>query len=293
MQVQRTHLEREFVQVRNSSARHPRLSLEAVGLLTRLLSLPDGSGATVEKITATVPNGKRSVSKAMNELIAEGYVSRAKVQDPETGRWVTITTVTDTPTTHMPTVGVPGSRSVGRSPSEKDPKGKTPPTPAQPEEAAEAAEQGSSKEEGCPPDENDNHSRAVTLLGRLAASDSRLRLSMAEISKAAPMASQWLAEGFSEAEVSQEIAKSLPAVVKSAYALVSYRLTERKPDAPKRAQKPASQVPRETCPQCDHVHPAGAPGGLCWDCRTTSDSLVRSAVSGAAAARAAMRGVSL
>ncbi|MEU2553639.1 helix-turn-helix domain-containing protein [Streptomyces sp. NPDC013313] len=86
-----------YVQVPNVIARHGNLSLEAVGLLVRLLSLPDGSGATVERIAQLVPNGRRSVQKAMAELIEAGYVHRAKLQDPETGRWVTITTVTDTP----------------------------------------------------------------------------------------------------------------------------------------------------------------------------------------------------
>ncbi|GAA4942296.1 hypothetical protein GCM10023238_05190 [Streptomyces heliomycini] len=70
------------MQVHNAIARHGSLSLEAVGLLVRLLSLPDGSGATVERITAQVSNGRRSVSKAMNELIEAGYVKRAKVPGP-------------------------------------------------------------------------------------------------------------------------------------------------------------------------------------------------------------------
>src|SRR4051794_29909942 len=97
MRVHRTRHSASYVQVPNVIARHGNLSLEAVGLLVRLLSLPDGSGATVESIAQLVPNGRRSVSKAMSELIEAGYVKRAKVQDPETGRWVTITTVTDTP----------------------------------------------------------------------------------------------------------------------------------------------------------------------------------------------------
>ncbi|MEV6112011.1 helix-turn-helix domain-containing protein [Streptomyces sp. NPDC052109] len=147
---------REYVQVGNVIARHGNLSLEAVGLLVRLLSLPDGSGATVERIAQLVPNGRRSVQKAMAELIEAGYVHTAKLQDPETGRWVTITTVTDTPegqvkpTDRFPTVGAPKARTSAAIPNgiKTESKNTTPPQELAEEEAQEPSGDSEKGREG-------------------------------------------------------------------------------------------------------------------------------------------------
>jgi hypothetical protein len=87
----------------------------------------------------------------MNEPIEAGYVKRAKVQDPETGRWVTITTVTDTPESatspadRFPTVGAATGQAVGGSPvgSKTEEEKDTTPTPVRTvEEAAPLAPEG-------------------------------------------------------------------------------------------------------------------------------------------------------
>jgi hypothetical protein len=265
------------VQIPNGIARHDSLSLEAVGLLTRLLSLPDANGATVERVTAKVPNGRRSVSNAMNELISHGYVKRAKVQDPETGRWVTLTTVTDNPTDHMATVGEPTGQAVGgypkgvKNPKEND----LPPELVEELEGREAeSKQGG---EGSSLPNNDRPSaiadamtgRAVACLGRLGRVEPQLKLSMRESMRLAPLAAQWLSEGFHEMEIIKTLTRALPDSIESAVALVSYRL---KNHEPKRSETPppaptAAPVKREQCPDCHRPYRAGHPGGICADCR--------------------------
>ncbi|MEU5957525.1 helix-turn-helix domain-containing protein [Streptomyces sp. NPDC047525] len=275
MQVHRNRHTHAYVQIPNRIARHTSLSLEARGLLTYLLSLPDANGATVERITSSVPNGRRSVGNAMNELIAHGYVKRARVQDPESGRWVTLTTVTDSPTDHMLTVGEPTPQAVGCSPKgEKNPKGNDLPTlPEQPAAGAESLSGG--EETISPQNQQEAPATADAVIGRAAAClssvgrvEPMLRLSVRDSLRLAPLAAQWLSDGFEEMEVIKALTRSLPASVESAAAFISYRLKnqpekiEPLPLAPK-----APPVRREHCPECEVIFPLGHLGGICRNCR--------------------------
>lgn len=274
MQVQRTRHTHAYVQIPNGIARNTSLSLEARGLLTYLLSLPDANGATVERITSSVPNGRRSVSVAMNELIIHGYVKRARVQDPETGRWVTLTTVTDSPTDHMPTVGEPTLPAVGGSPKgEKDPKGNDLPTLPE-QQAADTKSAGRGEGEKSP--QNQGASAAAdAVLGRAAAClssvgriEPMLRLSVRDSLRLAPLVAQWLTDGFQEVEVVKAITRSLPASVESAAAFISYRLKNQPEKArPLPLEPKAAPVQREQCPECEVIFPLGHPGGICRNCR--------------------------
>lgn len=264
MRVQRTKHLRAFVQISNDIARHSRLSLEAVGLLVRLLSLPETNGATVDKITAKVPNGRRSVSKAMNELIAEGFVSRAKLQDPETGLWVTITTVTDAPTDHMPTVGVPAPRSVDAYPKGKDAKRKTSPLAPESEQRPEGRADSEEGEES--PQGTTVQTTAAAALGRLGSVEPRLRLSVSEVMRLAPLAAQWLSEGFSEPKMIKALTRALPVSIDSAAALVSYRLKNHRPEDETPAPVVQAVDHRARCQGCEAVFPAGREAELCRLC---------------------------
>lgn len=272
MRVQRTRHTGKYVQVPNGIAQNHSLSLEARGLLTYLLSLPDANRATVERITALVPNGRRSVSNAMNELETAGHLKRARVQDPETGRWVTLTSVSDSPTDHMPTVGVPTGRVVGAHPKEKDLGSND--LPSQPEETEQRPEgrAGSGEGEKFSSQETDPLTeRAVTLLERLAIHNHRLMLSAREARRLAPMAVQWLAEGIQEKQITQVLTAALPSAgVASAAALVTYRLRNHRPEpqqAPEPSQAPSRAVERQRCPECEVIFPLGHPGGICRSCR--------------------------
>ncbi|MER6102442.1 helix-turn-helix domain-containing protein [Streptomyces sp. NPDC001832] len=266
MQVQRTRHERAFVQIPNQIARHSSLSLEARGLLTYLLSLPSDNGATVEGITSRVPNGRRSVSNAMNELIAAGYVRRSRIQDPETGRWVTITTVSDSPTDHMPTVGAPTGQAVGGYPKGKDPQEKTSsPEPAQ-QQQPEGCEAGSNEEGEESPQETNPHATAVSALGRLGSVEPRLKLSLSEVTRLAPKAAQWLSDGISEPQMIKALSRALPVSITSAAALVTYRLKNNRPDEEIAPAPMPEPVNASCCQQCEAPFPAGVEMDLCRRC---------------------------
>lgn len=272
MRVQRTRHTRAYVQIPNEIARHQTLSLEARGLLTYLLSLPDANGATVERITERTPNGRRSVSVAMNELVAAGYVKRARMQDPETGRWVTLTSVTDSPTNHMPTVGAPTGPAVGASPTEKDAGCNDLPTPAR-EELRPVGRDGS-EEEGEKSHQEKSETplskRATKALLNLATYSHRLILSPREARRLAPQAGAWLASGLSEAEMLTNLSSALPSEITSAAALVAYRLKNHQPEpcaAPSPSQAPSQASARQSCPECEVIFPLGHPGGICRSCR--------------------------
>ncbi|MFI0553466.1 hypothetical protein [Streptomyces scabiei] len=284
MQVKRTKHQSGYVQIPNTIARHGSLSLEAVGLLTRLLSLPDGTGATVERVTAQVSNGRRSVSRAMNELIEAGYVRRAKLQDPETGRWVTITTVTDTPdaatspTDRLPTVGVATGRAVGGSPigRKTEEKKDTTPTPVQAaEEAAPQAPEGAEKG-------GEGETAFLSKIGREMAREARrilerlslhksLPLSDQEIARLAPKVVPWLREAYTNDEILQCLSTALPEQIDSVPGLIVHRLKNFTPvrTAPQPTSKP--RVERVYCEGCEAPFPLGHAGGVCRTCQAEMD----------------------
>ncbi|MDQ0993049.1 helix-turn-helix domain-containing protein [Streptomyces sp. V3I7] len=281
MQVQRTKHSSAYVQIPNVIARHGRLSLEAVGLLVRLLSLPDGTGATVEKICAQVPNGRRSVSKAMNELVEVGYVKRAKLQDPETGRWVTVTTVSDTPesetspTNHMATVGETTGRAVGGSPKGEKTESKkdTTPTPVQAQEAAplapETPEQGGNGETAFLHKIGREMAReGRRILERLSLHKS-LPLSDQEIGRLAPRVVPWLREDYRSEDILQCLTQNLPEHVSSVPGLITHRLKNFTPErtAQAAAQAPSRPVERAQCEVCEAPFRLGHQGGVCRSCQ--------------------------
>ncbi len=289
MRVQRTKHTRAYVQVTNDIARHHSLSLEAVGLLVRLLSLPDGSGATVEKISEQVSNGRRSVSKAMNELIKAGYVKRAKVQDPETGKWVTITTVTDmpdpavSPTDRFPTVGLPTGQAVGGSTqgSKTDEKKDITPTHpevvAQPEEApvqapASTEKGGEGKSTFLSKIEREMTREARRILERLSLHKA-LPLSDSEIGRLTPRLLPWLREDHRSEDILRCLTSNLPQEIGSVPGLISHRL---KTFTPERSAPPApltapQPLKRAACDVCTTIFPLGHKGGVCRNCQAEMD----------------------
>ncbi|WP_157876552.1 helix-turn-helix domain-containing protein [Streptomyces graminilatus] len=276
MQVKRTNRSSGYVQIPNTIARHGILSLEAVGLLTRLLSLPDGAGATVDRIAAQVSNGRRSVSKAMNELIEAGYVKRAKVQDPETGRWVTITTVTDTPeapTDRFPAAGVASGRAVGASPIGRKTKSKkdiTPPpsdaqdlaplTPQSPEKGGEGEAAFLHKID------REMAREGRRILERLSLHKS-LPLTDQEIARLAPKVVPWLREDYRSDEILKCLTAALPGPIDSVAGLISHRLKHFTPERSVRHQQTSKPVERVACEVCAVIFPLGHHGGVCRNCK--------------------------
>lgn len=65
----------------NAHLRDTRLSLKAVGLLSKLLSLPDDWDYSVEGLTRICKEGKDAITAALKELEACGYLVRKQTHD--------------------------------------------------------------------------------------------------------------------------------------------------------------------------------------------------------------------
>ncbi|MFF4378825.1 helix-turn-helix domain-containing protein [Kitasatospora sp. NPDC001547] len=111
------------------------LSWAARGLLSYLLSLPDGAREDVRTLAAKSVEGRATVSRALRELEAAGHYVRRTLRDPLTGQVRTVVSVHEVPVTNgkaahaMPPLpappaaggpgpGVPGGGKVG-SPSKE------------------------------------------------------------------------------------------------------------------------------------------------------------------------------
>ncbi|MFD8786228.1 helix-turn-helix domain-containing protein [Kitasatospora sp. NPDC059599] len=114
------------------------LSWAARGLLSYLLSLPDGAREDIRTLAAKSVEGRATVSRALRELETAGHYIRRTLRDPVTGQVRTVVSVHEVPVTTgkavhavpplpvSPAAGAPGPGAVGAgkagSPS-KEPKG--------------------------------------------------------------------------------------------------------------------------------------------------------------------------
>ncbi|GAA2134351.1 hypothetical protein GCM10009760_11580 [Kitasatospora kazusensis] len=83
----------------NDIVRHPRLGATAKTLLQWALSLPSDTDETLLSIGAQLPEGRAAVSRARQQLIAEGYVHVRREQAPGTGKWASRVLVSRLPVT--------------------------------------------------------------------------------------------------------------------------------------------------------------------------------------------------
>ncbi|MEU6481694.1 hypothetical protein ABZ858_33415 [Streptomyces sp. NPDC047017] len=87
---------RAFTQFAHDLIRHPRLSSDAVRLLTWQLSLPQGARESLSRSAERARIGATAFSRAKAQLKAEGYVHERRVQGPG-GLWVTRQLVSNVP----------------------------------------------------------------------------------------------------------------------------------------------------------------------------------------------------
>jgi len=87
---------RLFVQVENSIARAPHLSLKATGLLVHLLSLPNGAPMGSRELAEVRPDGRHSILAAFKELRTHGHVHQTTVRRAD-GTYRTVTHVYECP----------------------------------------------------------------------------------------------------------------------------------------------------------------------------------------------------
>lgn len=104
-----------FTIVDNDVIRDERISWRARGILIGILSRPDNWRTDSTQLASEGREGREAVRAALRELEACGYLVRTK-ECGENGRWVTITTVYDTPqgiTAGHTEDGFPGAGSPG------------------------------------------------------------------------------------------------------------------------------------------------------------------------------------
>ena len=85
-----------FTLVDNAAIRDPRLSLKATGLLALLLTYPDDTRFSRDKIRTLKQDGVRGIRSALVELGRAGYLVHEYERDSK-GRWKTATYVYETP----------------------------------------------------------------------------------------------------------------------------------------------------------------------------------------------------
>ncbi|WP_418952631.1 helix-turn-helix domain-containing protein [Streptomyces pyridomyceticus] len=100
------------------------LSWAARGLLSYLLSLPDGAREDVRTLAAKSVEGRATVSRALRELEAAGHYVRRTLRDPVNGQVRTVVSVHEVPVAgkavhtvppvpQAPAAGAPGAGAVG------------------------------------------------------------------------------------------------------------------------------------------------------------------------------------
>ncbi|MFF0822441.1 hypothetical protein ACFYUR_18930 [Micromonospora haikouensis] len=92
--------DRGFLILANETAREPRMSYRASGILHDILSRPDNWTATAEHLAAARPDGEgvKAIRTALKELEKVGYLKRQRVRG-EDGRFSWVQTVYDVPVT--------------------------------------------------------------------------------------------------------------------------------------------------------------------------------------------------
>lgn len=120
MPVIRVIKNENYTQMSNFHLRDKRLSLRAVGLLSKMLSLPPDWDYTVAGLSAICKEGKDAIRAALNELEAAGYMTRYQTHSasgtfsrneycireeppPLSGNPSTVSPSTDFPLTENPT----------------------------------------------------------------------------------------------------------------------------------------------------------------------------------------------
>ena len=250
MQIHRTTPTRAFSVFSNALLRDRSLSWCAVGVLTYLLSLPNGARATIRTLAEQRKEGRARIAAALHELEESRYLRRVVRKDEESGQFSTVYEVFDTPYEDEPPAGESEevqnlasgeseSAASGALPSGENTRVEEPPSPPSADApSAGAGADAPSGEPEAPPGERT--ALAARLLGSLGRTEPRLALGAAEALRLAPLVEEWWAAGASSAQVRAALTQGLPSRLYSARAIVEDRLRRKCPAAP--AAVPAAAV---------------------------------------------------
>ncbi|MFF0037565.1 hypothetical protein ACFYRG_15255 [Streptomyces mirabilis] len=237
MRIHRTAPTRAFSVFSNALLRDRSLSWCAVGVLTYLLSLPNGARATIRTLAEQRKEGRARIAAALRELEESRYLRRVVRKDGESGQLFTVYEVFDTPYDDEPPAGEPekvenlasGESDVagaGALPSGEKTREQEPPSPP-PETGTEG--NGKGEREVVP---TARTALAAKLLGSLGRAEPRLALGGAEALRLAPLVEEWWERGATSARVRSALTQGLPSRVYSPRALVEDRLRRKRPAAP-------------------------------------------------------------
>ncbi|WP_257005179.1 hypothetical protein [Streptomyces albidoflavus] len=113
MRIYRSAPKRSFTSLPNATTRDKHLSWAAMGILSYLLGLPDGSRTSVRQLAGLRAEGRDRVAAALRQLEEFRYLRRVKRQGP-TGRFTTDYEVFDVPYADEPEAPAePGVASLG------------------------------------------------------------------------------------------------------------------------------------------------------------------------------------
>ncbi|MFC9532777.1 hypothetical protein [Streptomyces sp. NPDC056975] len=244
----------------NEILRHPRLSSDAVRLLTWQLSLPDDAKDPLSKTARQAGIGKCAFNRAKGELKREGYLHEWRQQGVR-GLWSTVQLVSNVPlkpeqalalrdgapTGGYPAAGEPTGRTVGRHP-EKPVLENTPHHPEAPPEAeAEASEAPAASEAG------------RQLIATILDLEPRLRVPRGILPQLAALASAWLEAGHTPGGVRVHVQRSLPGPKQPIHkpgGLLRYILGDVPPaPAEEESRRPEPVQPRiARLRECEGVH---------------------------------------
>ncbi|WP_244328868.1 hypothetical protein [Streptomyces marokkonensis] len=223
---------RAFSQFSHDLIRHPRLSSDAVRLLTWQLSLPDGARESLSRTAERARIGACAFTRAKRQLKEEGFVHERRLQGPG-GHWVTQQLVSNVPLSateaakilarlpvhtpsadaspqvapspRIPTVGIPTPPLTDGHPR-KDPGENTSHRPAEPERQPDPAPEPEPDPETT---EAPEAARAlVAALPHLSPDLRRIPRGMHD--ELARLVSRWLAVGHTPAAVRTHILRGLP-----------------------------------------------------------------------------------
>lgn len=105
-----------FTILDNAALNDERLSFRARGILAYILSKPADWRTSAARLARVAKEGRDACNAGLNELRAHGYMVTEKIQDPETGRWSTVSTVYEVPvdTEQSPVPPKPGKQGSGK-----------------------------------------------------------------------------------------------------------------------------------------------------------------------------------
>lgn len=256
-----------FTQVSNEIIRHPRLSSDAVRLLTWQLSLPKDLDQPLSETAKRAGIKKTGFIHAKRQLAAEGYFHEWRRQG-EGGRWSTTQLVSNVPLSaqaaiavrdgcpadHIPTVGQPKHRPVGRFQENTGQNISNPPSPPPAPTDPEDAHTQIEGQEELPAAETSEAmpdvpavpeslaERGALALAVVSHSERRLRLSGRELAGLAPLVDEWFQRGAAMGDLRQALTERLPLTVHSPAGLIRHRLLRKMPPVPTFAEQHAAEI---------------------------------------------------